>query len=96
MRRRLFLGRALSALAVPASGSVHARQASGVPLIGLLMGYPQDHPDRPTNIAAFHDGLRRAGLEPGRAVRIEERWAGIDPVRARSLAQRRGQAAVSR
>lgn len=55
--------------------------------IGFLMGYPEDDPDIPANVAAFHDGLKAAGLDVGRHVRIDDRWAGIDAGRARTFAR---------
>ena len=55
--------------------------------IGFLMGYPEDDPDIPANVAAFHEGLRASGLEVGRNIQIDYRWAGIDADRARAFAR---------
>ena len=55
--------------------------------IGFLMGYPEDDPDIPASVAAFHEGLRSSGLEVGRNIQIDYRWAGIDADRARAFAR---------
>src|SRR5262249_6946595 len=69
------------------SGTAAAQERTALRRIGFLMGYPEDDPEVPTNFAAFHEGLKAVGLEEGRNVQIDYRWAGVDPERARTLAQ---------
>ena len=66
--------------------TVSAQERGTLWRIGFLMGYPEDDPEVPANFAAFHEGLKAVGLEEGRNVRIDYRWAGVDPERARTLA----------
>src|SRR5262249_46831414 len=68
-------------------GTASAQEGGALRRIGFLMGYPEDDPEVPANIAAFHEGLRTVGLEEGRNVHIDYRWAGLDAQRARTLAQ---------
>ena len=42
------------------------------------LGFPQADPLMPANLAALKEGLKAAGLEEGRNIRIEDRWPGID------------------
>lgn len=51
------------------------------------MGYPEDDPDIPVSVAAFQEGLSASGLEIGRNIQIDYRWAGIDADRARAFAR---------
>jgi ABC-type uncharacterized transport system substrate-binding protein len=76
MRRREFISLIGSAAAIPFSA--HAQQAA--PLIGLLSATSADAPTGP--IEAIHLGLRQAGYEVGRSVRIEPRYANntLDPL----------------
>lgn len=79
MRRRdLILG--LSVLAVPGTGSA---QSTRTAVIGFL-GLASEAGDRPT-LEAFRQGLRDAGLEEGRAFRLEARHAGGDTERLNAL-----------
>src|SRR3954465_7739786 len=68
------------------SSTVSAQELGALRRIGFLMGYPEDDPGAPANFAAFHEGLQAVGLEEGRNVQIDYRWAGLDPERARTLA----------
>jgi putative tryptophan/tyrosine transport system substrate-binding protein len=72
------------------SSTVSAQERSALRRIGYLMGYPEDDPEVPANFAAFHEGLKAVGLEEGRNVHIDYRWAGLDAERARTLAQAPG------
>jgi putative ABC transport system substrate-binding protein len=86
INRRQVLGVIPGALALwPCDAS--AQQRSDLRRIGFLMGYPEDDPQTPVNVAAFHEGLKAVGLEEGRHIRIDYRWAGIDADRARALAR---------
>jgi putative ABC transport system substrate-binding protein len=69
MRRREFIALICSATVMPFSAN--AQQA--VPVIGLLSAVSADTPTGP--IEAIHLGLRQAGYEVGRSVRIEPRYA---------------------
>ncbi len=69
MRRR-HLAAMLAALAAPQT--VRAQQAK-VPVIGYLGSGTAGQFER--RLAAFHQGLRTTGFEPGRNVAIEYRWA---------------------
>src|SRR5262245_15021221 len=69
------------------SSMVSAQERGALRRIGFLMGYPEDDPEVRANFAAFHEGLNAVGLEEGRNVRIDYRWAGVDPERARTLAR---------
>lgn len=64
-----------------------AQDRAALRRIGYLMGYPEDDPEGSANVAAFREGLMAAGLEEGRSVHIDYRWAGVDQERARSLAR---------
>ena len=57
-------------------GTVSAQERGALWRIGFLMGYPEDDPEVPANFAAFHEGLKAVGLEEGRNVHIDYRWAG--------------------
>jgi putative ABC transport system substrate-binding protein len=84
LRRREFiagLGAACWPFSLHAQGSTQPRQ------IGLLLGFPQADPLMPANMAALKEGLKAAGLEEGRNIKIEARWPGIDPETARTLAR---------
>jgi putative ABC transport system substrate-binding protein len=64
-----------------------AQDRAALRRIGYLMGYPEDDPEGSANVAAFREGLMAAGLEEGRSVHIDYRWAGLNQERARSLAR---------
>lgn len=84
MKRRAFiagLGAACWPFALRAQGPTQRRQ------IALLLGFPKADPLTPANLTAFRDGLKAAGLEEGRNIRIEERWPGTDPEMTRTLAR---------
>jgi putative ABC transport system substrate-binding protein len=86
INRRQMLGLTIGAPLVWSS-TVSAQERRALRRIGFLMGYPEDDPEVPANFAAFHEGLKAAGLEEGRNVHIDYRWAGVDPERARALAR---------
>jgi putative ABC transport system substrate-binding protein len=43
--------------------------------IGVLLGYAETDAEVQSQIAAFHDGLRKLGWTEGRNIRIDTRWA---------------------
>jgi putative ABC transport system substrate-binding protein len=86
MQRREFivaLGSAVAAWPFAAS----AQNASPMRRIGFLSGFPKNAPQTAASMAAFQEGLKAAGLEEGRNIQIEYRWAGIDPAATRALAR---------
>jgi putative ABC transport system substrate-binding protein len=89
MRRREFMTLAGGAAAWPLTARAQQRP-TGLPVIGFFSaGSPGPFDDR---IAAFRDGLRRAGFVEGRNVAIEFRWteSGYDrlPALAAELVDR--------
>jgi putative ABC transport system substrate-binding protein len=84
MNRRQLLRLVPALLALPPCVA-GAQQASGVRRIGFLMGLPEA--ESQTAVAAFRDGLKKLGLEDGRNIAIDERWAGIDPAKATAFAK---------
>jgi putative tryptophan/tyrosine transport system substrate-binding protein len=72
MRRRDFIkGIAGSATAWP----LVARATDRLPLIGVLMGYPEGDLEAQSYIAVFREGLRTLGRTEGRDILIDIRWA---------------------
>ena len=55
--------------------------------IGLLMGYPEGDQQARANVVAFREGLQSLGWIEGRNIRLEVRWAGGDPDKARAFAK---------
>ena len=68
-------------LAAPAQPSERMRR------IGVLMGYPEGDPHAQANVTALRQGLQSLGWIEGRNVRIDYRWAGGDPEKARTFAK---------
>jgi ABC-type uncharacterized transport system substrate-binding protein len=86
MKRREFvtlLGGAAAAWPVAARG----QQGERTRRIGVLMGYPEGDPQAQANANAFRQGLHSLGWIGGRNIRIDYRWAGADPEKARTLAK---------
>jgi putative ABC transport system substrate-binding protein len=54
--------------------------------IGVLLEYAEGDPEAVSRLAAFADGLRSHGLEEGRNLHIDYRFAAGDPDRIRSFA----------
>jgi putative ABC transport system substrate-binding protein len=74
MRRRALVALAGGAsLAWPLAA--RAQQPVRMQRIGVLMGYPENDLEAQGFIAAFRDGLGRAGWTEGRNIRIDARWA---------------------
>jgi hypothetical protein len=55
--------------------------------VGLLMGYPEGDAEGQANLAAFRRGLQELGWIEGRNIRIDTRWGGADPAKARTFAK---------
>jgi putative ABC transport system substrate-binding protein len=86
MRRREFitlLGGAAAAWPVAA----RAQQPERVRRIGVLMSLAEDDPEDRRRRAAFQQALRGLGWNEGGNLRVDYRWYGGDPARARVLAK---------
>jgi putative ABC transport system substrate-binding protein len=64
-----------------------AQQPERMPRVGLLMGYPEGDAEGQNSVAAFQRGLQELGWTEGRNFRIDIRWAGADPDKARTFAK---------
>jgi putative ABC transport system substrate-binding protein len=84
MRRREFITLIGGAAAWPLA--VRAQQPERMRLIGALMNLAENDSEGQARIAAFREGLAKLGWTEGREVRIEYRWTGGDPDRARAYA----------
>jgi putative tryptophan/tyrosine transport system substrate-binding protein len=86
MRRREFISLIGGAAAVwPLT--VRAQQPNRIRRVGLLMGYLEGDAEGQTNLAAFRRGLQELGWIEGRNIRLDIRWGGADPDKARTLAK---------
>ena len=85
MRRREFIRLIGGATAWPLA--VSAQQSGGMRRVGLLMGYSEGDPEGQANLAAFRQGLQKLGWIEGRNIRIDTRWGGADPDKARTFAK---------
>jgi putative tryptophan/tyrosine transport system substrate-binding protein len=65
----------------------HAQQADRTRRIGVFMGYPDGDVQAQANMVALRQGLQRLGWTEGRNIRIDLRWAGDDPGKARAYAK---------
>jgi putative ABC transport system substrate-binding protein len=84
LRRREFIAALGGAAAWPFAA--RAQQGERVRRVGVLMNTVADDPESPVNLAAFLQGLQESGWTPGRNVRIDYRWGGVDVDRVRSYA----------
>jgi putative tryptophan/tyrosine transport system substrate-binding protein len=85
VRRRGFIALLCGAVATwPLAAQA---QPERVRRIGVLMGYPEGDPQAQANVAALRQGLQSLGWIEGRNVRIDYRWAGGDPEKARTFAR---------
>src|SRR5437667_10993464 len=64
-----------------------AQQPDRMRRIGLLMGYREGDAEGRASVAAFQRGLQELGWTEGRNIRIDTRWAGADPDKARTFAK---------
>ena len=86
MKRRAFitlLGGAAAAWPLAA----RAQKPERMRRIGVLMGYPKGDLQAQANVTALQQGLQSLGWIEGRNVRIDYRWAGGDPEKARAFAK---------
>jgi putative tryptophan/tyrosine transport system substrate-binding protein len=85
MKRREFitlLGGAAAAWPLAA----HAQHAGGIRRIGVLMNLTAADPEGQARLAAFLQALQGLGWTDSHNVRIETRWSGGEPDRARTYA----------
>jgi putative ABC transport system substrate-binding protein len=85
MRRREFLGAIGGGLVWPVVAN--AQQGASIRKIAVLMGYPEADPQAQAIVVALRQELQRLGWTDGRNVRIDTRWAGADPDKARAFAR---------
>jgi len=83
MQRREFIALVGGAAAWPMTAFA---QQPTIPTIGVLMSTGVDDPESKTRIQAFLQGLDATGWTEGRNMRVEYRWIGGDPERARIYA----------
>ena len=81
MRRRDFIKGMAGSAAATWSLAALAQQAEQVRRIGVLMHSPSTEPEAQARLAAFLQGMRDAGWEVGRNLRIEYRWSVGDRAR---------------
>src|SRR5450631_3984996 len=83
MQRREFISLVGGAVAWPTTAFA---QQPTIPTIGVLMATAEDDPESKARFQAFLQGLHAAGWTEGRNMRVESRWIGGDPERARTYA----------
>jgi putative ABC transport system substrate-binding protein len=83
MRRRDFI---IAGSATFLSSAAHAQQQAQMRRIGVLVSAGIET-DQQAGVAVFKEVLRQLGWIDGRNVRLEVRWAGADPAKARKNAQ---------
>jgi putative ABC transport system substrate-binding protein len=86
VRRREFITLLGGAVVAWPSGA-QAQQPERMRRIGVLMGYPEGDPQAQSNAKALQQGLQSLGWIEGRNIRIDYRWAGADPEKARTFAK---------
>jgi putative tryptophan/tyrosine transport system substrate-binding protein len=85
VRRREFIMLLGGVAASPISAL--AQQSTRVRRIAALMGYPEGDAQAQANVAALQQGLQNLGWIEGRNLRIDYRWVGGDPDKARASAR---------
>ena len=77
MRRREFIT-LLGGTAATWPLAAWAQQTTGMPRIGVLMGYAESDREGRANVAAFREGLQKLGWTEGRNIRLDTRWAAAE------------------
>ncbi len=77
MRRREFIA-AIGALAAWSVAAKAQNNSKRTHRIGLLMGFGENDPESQIRVSAFRQGLKNAGLEEGKNIQIELRWASAN------------------
>ena len=90
MRRRDFIKGMAGSAAATWSLAALAQQAEQVRRIGVLMHSPSTEPEAQARLAAFLQGMRDAGWEVGRNLRVEYRWSVGDTARLLTRCERTG------
>jgi ABC-type uncharacterized transport system substrate-binding protein len=85
MRRRQFIT-LLGGVAVAWPIAARGAQGPGTRRIGVLLPAPADDPDYSPWLGAFRQTLQELGWTDGRNVRIDIRWATVDPAEIRKQA----------
>src|SRR6516162_3878297 len=85
MRRREFIAFAGSA-AVAWPLAAHAQQPAQMRRVGVLESAGIET-DQQAGVAVFKEVLHQLGWVDGRNIRLEVRWAGADPAKARKDAE---------
>ena len=67
--------------------AAHAQQGERMPLISVLMGWPESDPRASSSLAAFRDALAKLGWREGNNIRMELRWGVADPDRMKTFAK---------
>ena len=86
MRRREFIT-LVSAASAAWPLKVRAQQPERMRHVGLLLGYSEGDAEGNASAAAFRQRLQELGWTEGRNIRIDSRWAGADPNKARAFAK---------
>jgi putative tryptophan/tyrosine transport system substrate-binding protein len=81
MRRRDFIKGMAGSAAATWPLAARAQQPERMRRIGVLMHSPSNEPEAQARLAAFLQGMRDAGWEVGRNLRIEYRWSVGDRAR---------------
>jgi ABC-type uncharacterized transport system substrate-binding protein len=66
---------------------VRAQQPERMRRVGLLMGHPEGDAEGQASLVAFQRALQELGWTEGRNIRIDIRWAGAEPDKARTFAK---------
>src|SRR5262245_20219939 len=85
MRRREFITLLGAAAAWPLEA--RAKQGERMRRIGVLMGYHESDAQAQADVTALSHGMESLGWIEGRDVKIDYRWAGGDPDKARTFAR---------
>ena len=85
MQRRSFIA-LLGGAAFAWPLAARAQQGERMRRIGIIGGAAADNPDAQAQQAAFLQGLQQLGWIDGRNMRIESRWTGGNPAKARQYA----------
>jgi putative tryptophan/tyrosine transport system substrate-binding protein len=67
--------------------AARAQQPERMRRIGLLLGFPEADVEGEASVAAFQQRLQELGWAIGRNIRIDIRWAGGEPDKARTFAK---------
>ena len=67
--------------------AARAQQPERMRRMGVLMGYSEGDPQAQANVTALRQGLNDIGWIEERNIRIDYRWAGADPDKARTFAK---------